>query len=132
MRTKRALRDLTSEKFGRLTVLYRAEIRGKNADYVCECECGNFVTVRGQSLVNGDTRSCKCLARELTGIRALRHGCAAWGDRKASAEYRAWLRARTKYEGVNADFPTWYRATGPKPDSQSRLQRKADGTFQWN
>lgn len=131
MKTKKALRDLTSERFGRLTVLYRAETRGKNVDYVCECECGEFPTVRGQSLVNGDTRSCGCLSKELTSVRALRHGCAAHGKRKASPEYAAWLRARTRHEGVNADFPTWYGQVGPKPDSQSTLQRIEQGSYRW-
>lgn len=57
--------DLTGQTFGRLTVLKRnGNDRDKTALWICECVCGNFVTVRSASLRSGKTRSCGCLARE--------------------------------------------------------------------
>lgn len=38
--------------------------RAKTPEYVCECECGDIVFVRGDSLKSGYTRSCGCLAVE--------------------------------------------------------------------
>lgn len=72
--------DLTGQKFGSLTVLSRTE------DYVspsgkrtpkwhCQCDCGKYVDVIGESMKNGNTRSCGCLrkgnrrAEDLTGQR---------------------------------------------------------------
>lgn len=51
------------EKYGRLTVLYRDLSRageGRVA-WVCECECGNQLSVISKSLKDGNTRSCGCL-----------------------------------------------------------------------
>lgn len=55
------------EKYGRLTVLYRDLSRageGRVA-WMCECECGNQLSVWGKSLKDGNTRSCGCLNTEL-------------------------------------------------------------------
>lgn len=32
--------------------------------FLCKCDCGNIVSVRGQNLLSGSTKSCGCLARE--------------------------------------------------------------------
>ncbi|MCK5788623.1 MAG: HNH endonuclease [Chlamydiia bacterium] len=60
--------DLVGQKFGRLTVISRAENKG-NVTYwncICDCNCGNEVkvVVQGGSLINGNTKSCGCYARE--------------------------------------------------------------------
>lgn len=57
--------DLTGRKFGRLTVLERAESHGKAAAWRCSCSCGKEVVVRGDNLRSGGTRSCGCLRRDL-------------------------------------------------------------------
>lgn len=62
-------KDITGQKFNRLTVIKRDDnyIRknGKTeAVWLCQCECGNFVKVRGSRLRNGVTKSCGCLLKE--------------------------------------------------------------------
>ena len=59
------VKDLTGMKFGRLTVIGRhgSNKRG-DAMWLCRCECGNEVVVRGDSLRSGDTTSCGCLRKE--------------------------------------------------------------------
>lgn len=59
-RSKRLI-DLTGKKIGLLTVLRRDEenIGGKPA-WVCQCECGNVVTLRSAVLRRGQT-SCGCM-----------------------------------------------------------------------
>lgn len=63
-----ALRDLTGQKFGRLTVLYRDETKpkghGKPVYWVCQCECGNIKSIYAHSLTTGKTQSCGCLHKE--------------------------------------------------------------------
>lgn len=59
-----AFRDLTGQVFGRLTV---QSYDGKR-QWVCLCECGNQITIRGDHLVRHETLSCGCLrtAEDLT------------------------------------------------------------------
>ena len=75
---KKDLDSLIGKKFGRLTVLKRTDpskpVKGKDAYWLCECDCGNQVAVMGKSLKNGKTLSCGCyrheiLSRDLTGQR---------------------------------------------------------------
>ena len=57
--------DLTGQKFGRLTVIRKAENPSEaHINWLCECECGNFITTRGTSLRSGITKSCGCLVSD--------------------------------------------------------------------
>lgn len=56
--------DLTGQQFGRLTVVGRAENRGKHAAWLCRCECGNTAIVRSDHLVYKKTTSCGCYETE--------------------------------------------------------------------
>ena len=64
-------RDLTGEKFGRLTVIEQSEdwITPTTQKHVpmwhCKCECGNELNVRGNDLKRGTTSSCGCLKRDV-------------------------------------------------------------------
>lgn len=65
-------RDLTGQRFGKLTVLRRADAPqdGKSAGdrWLCRCDCGGEATVLGANLVRGHTKSCGCLKEnDLTG-----------------------------------------------------------------
>jgi len=62
--------DETGNHYGRLTVLERFEdAKGSAAEWVCQCDCGEFLAVRGTKLRSGGVRSCGCLKRELTSKR---------------------------------------------------------------
>lgn len=60
------LQDLTGQKIGKLTILYRAEseISGgkKRTVWHCLCDCGNEVDVRGDYLKRSGCPSCGCEA----------------------------------------------------------------------
>ena len=51
-------------KFGRLSVVRYAGIKNHRHLWLCKCDCGSERTVRGNSLRDGNTRSCGCLNRE--------------------------------------------------------------------
>ena len=53
--------DLTGQKFGKLTVLKRANDIGARVAWECQCECGNTTIVQGNNLKNGHTTSCGCI-----------------------------------------------------------------------
>jgi hypothetical protein len=59
------LRDLTGQKFGRLTVPERAPNDGHgHVRWLRVCEDGNQKESQSSWLLSGDTRSCGCLGRE--------------------------------------------------------------------
>lgn len=64
-------RDLAGQRFGRLTVVEDVGV-DKSYGYLwlCKCDCGNKVIVRGSSLASKHTKSCGCFAKE----RATKHG----------------------------------------------------------
>lgn len=65
--------DLTGKSFGKLNVICESGSHITKGGYklrswLCQCDCGNFVSVPQQSLKNGNTRSCGCLCGDdLTG-----------------------------------------------------------------
>ena len=64
-----SFRDLTGQKFGRLEPLrYNRGSRTTMGMWVCRCDCGNIKDVVPRSLLIGDTKSCGCLAREVTAV----------------------------------------------------------------
>ena len=61
------IKNLTGQKFNRLTVLEITNKRGgTEVLWRCKCDCGKETLVRGRSLTDGRTKSCGCLQKELT------------------------------------------------------------------
>lgn len=137
--------DLTTEIFGRWTVVSRAGGRKWN----CLCECGQRRKVRRDHLTVGASRSCGCLHAELAAKRRLTHGFARIG--RQSAEYRAWANAKDRcfnpkirnyasYGGRGItmcdewvyDFSAFLAAVGPRPSPQHSLDRypNNDGNYE--
>src|SRR5690625_2920180 len=59
-------KDLTGQKFGRLTAIKRISPYGtRKIKWLCKCDCGNKTEVYASYLIVGDTRSCGCLKSEL-------------------------------------------------------------------
>lgn len=53
-------RDLSTQKFGKLTPIEYRGMQGKQSYWLCKCDCGNEVTIRTSTLLNGNTKSCGC------------------------------------------------------------------------
>lgn len=88
--------DLTGMKFGRLTVLSSAQFQAsKKKMWNCKCECGNYVTVRGTSLIGGITKSCGCLQKELASKKHSKHN--GYGTRL----YAIWDSMRQRCNNKN-------------------------------
>lgn len=60
-------RDITGQRFGRLTALYPTDKRFYNCVvWHCICECGNECEVDIGHLQSGSTKSCGCIQKEYT------------------------------------------------------------------
>lgn len=57
-------KDETGNKYNRLTVVKRVENLGDDTAYLCKCDCGNEVIIRGYPLRKGLAKSCGCLQKE--------------------------------------------------------------------
>lgn len=67
--------DLIGRRFERLVVIGDSGKRYKNdkkAIYLCKCDCGKETLVYHSSLLQGKTKSCGCLSKELTSERSLK------------------------------------------------------------
>lgn len=69
-----ALRDLTGQIFGRLTVIKRSEGNYKRVHWLCLCICGSYTNVISGSLTRGRTVSCGCYLKEKYKIQNITHG----------------------------------------------------------
>lgn len=59
-----ALIRLENKRYGRLTVISKADTSNNHIYWNCKCDCGNICTVRGDHLRNLKIRSCGCLESE--------------------------------------------------------------------
>ena len=65
--TKANFKDETGKQYGLLSVIKQIEEKDSNGItmWVCRCECGNEIIVRGSSLRNGHTKSCGCYQKNI-------------------------------------------------------------------
>lgn len=158
--TRRNAVNLTGHKFGRWTVIsffdkveYKyAHGRGSTClRWLCRCECGEEKIVRGNSLKNGSSVSCRCYQREFQYKRKLRHGHTgrAIGVDHSTPEYQAWAHmiqrclnsSCPEYRNYGARGITvcerWMEAKnfladmGPRPSAKYSLDRiNNDGNYE--
>jgi len=63
--SKTKVRDITGQKFGRLTVLKRnKKEKEKKVSWLCRCKCGVEIIVTSTHLISGHTQSCGCYKRD--------------------------------------------------------------------
>lgn len=58
-------KDLTGQRFGRLTAIRRLD-RKKGSCYLwlCKCDCGNEIELTVNTLMTGNTKSCGCMRQD--------------------------------------------------------------------
>ena len=127
--------DMTGQKYGRLTVISRAEDyvspKGKTATrWLCKCECGNLCIVKRENLIHSKTKSCGCAKK---GVH-VKHGDAPYKNVKRL--YSVWSSMIQRCENPNhksyqryggrgisvcsdwhdyAEFKSWATYTGYNP-----------------
>ena len=100
------LRDLTGQRFGRLTVIERAENKGKHVAWRCRCDCGNEIVTRAGNLTGGGSRSCGCFNREQSSKKHKKHGeC-------NTRIYGIWKKIKSRCNDTNNDRYADYGGRG--------------------
>lgn len=127
-------RDLSGQKFGRLTVVSYSHTPAKSTSHwVCRCDCGNEVVKASALLRRGTVKSCGCLKRDFP--NHVTHG----GSR--TPEYNVWAmmlrrcyepKARTYKDyggrGITVcgrwrDFANFWADMGPRPSPAHQVER---------
>ena len=67
MNSKKRIVNRIGETVGRLTVLKRIGVEGKETFWECSCKCGKLTTVSNSNIASKKTRSCGCLFKEMVG-----------------------------------------------------------------
>lgn len=137
----------SGDVFGRLTVVRQCD--DKYHKWSCLCQCGNVVNVRKEHLVNGRTRSCKCLLRETTASMATTHGNTKYFT--MTPEYKCWKgiiqrctnpnrnsfaryggRGITIFQEWRHNFSAFLAYVGQRPTSSHSLDRfpNTDGNYE--
>ncbi len=52
---------LDGQRFGMLVVIERQGLHGRDAAWLCRCDCGGMKLASSRNLRYGDTRSCGCM-----------------------------------------------------------------------
>lgn len=109
-------KDLTGQKFGKLTVVSCAGKNLKDKRYywwcVCDCTPDKEILVNGKYLCNGDTQSCGCLKKEVLIKRNTTHGMAK------TRFYSEWQAMLTRCLNPNASNYVYYGGRGIKVCSE--------------
>lgn len=107
-------KDLTGQKFGRLTV-----VKYLGSSYwECRCDCGNVTKVFTGNLKQGTTKSCGCYAKDLLKKRSLKHGLSYTKVYKVASDivkrcYNKNCKSYKDYGGRGVTvFPLWKNDIG--------------------
>ena len=96
--------DLTSQRFGKLVVIKRAENKNNRPAWQCKCDCGNIVIVKAGNLKSGHTISCGCFRIE----KITKH------DKTHTRLYTIWHQMKERcYRESNRNYK-YYGARGIK------------------
>jgi hypothetical protein len=129
--------DLTGMRFGMLVVLSRQVVpHSRTAKWLCRCDCGREKVAQSFRLRRGHTRSCGCLAKEISSAQLRTHG------KSKTREFRIWTCIKnrvfnrndpkfTRYGGRGismcdrwaSSFEAFYADMGPCPSSSHSVDR---------
>lgn len=83
--------DISGKRFNRLVAKEPVgQDAGGNWRWKCICDCGSITTVKYTNLSRGTSKSCGCLAKERSSVRATTHGMAN------TPTYRSWMSMKRR------------------------------------
>jgi hypothetical protein len=134
------LKDITGQRFGSLVVLERSGYLGPKVAWLCQCDCGRSLRVRGNSLQTGNSTSCgkgPCHSKTEHGMTGtIEHE--TWRRMKGRCfnpnspdrhNYRD--RGITMCERWRNSFDAFLEDMGPRPDGKTSIDRiNNDGDYE--
>lgn len=115
MERKQAYKDITGQRFGRLTAIeYVGSTESGKARWLCECDCGNTIIVEGVRLRKGATQSCGCYQKELAAKRrrSMRTQGRTTHGLSNTRLYTVWSNMKTRCLNPRNRAYKWYGAVG--------------------
>lgn len=100
--------SLVGQRFGRLTVIARADNQGQHTCWLCLCDCGEKIVTHSQSIREGRTQSCGCYRVEVTTLNRTKHGLVG------SKEYMTWTRLKGRCTNPKSQYWNDYGGRGIK------------------
>lgn len=105
--------EIIGKKYSKLTVLseYSERTNAGKVQFNCICDCGNKVVVIGSKLINGHTKSCKCLQKIAvikTGVKNRTH------NKSKTPLYAVWSSMKSRCYRKNNDSYSIYGGRGIK------------------
>jgi hypothetical protein len=97
------IKDLTGQKFNRLTVVKFSHSKNRKTFWLCKCDCGNEKIVRSDSLKDESVKSCGCLNHE-NGI--ITH------NMSGTKIYHVWASMKNRCNNPNANHYSDYGGRG--------------------
>lgn len=109
------IKDITGQRFGRLTVFSFVEKRITNNSrgyfWDCKCDCGKTKIINSSSLIRGAAKSCGCLKREALS-KAMISRNTTHGQSIITSEYRCWQSMKTRCFNKNSKNYKHYGGRG--------------------
>lgn len=117
-----ALIDLTNKTFGDLKVVEYAE----NQNWVCQCSCGNIITVSGQKLRDGHTKSCGCKSNEYAKQSSInKYGVPHPSQQHLTPEQIEIASSKEKLQqAINEKWPNNYNNTSNTNNTDSTITNR--------
>lgn len=103
------LKNILGERFGRLTVIGRDQnSKYGSSKWICSCDCGEYCSIRGSSLISNSSGSCGCLQIKLVKERSTTHGM------KSTQSYATWRGIYNRCNNQNDPGYKYYGGRGIK------------------
>lgn len=122
------VKDISGQKFGRLTAIERVGTKHGCSLWKCKCECGETVTVYLSNLTSEKTKSCGCLQKELARKQNTTHNLLK-KDGKPTRLYKIWRGMRSRCYNQNLSNYKYYGERGIKVCKEWRNSYKE--FYQW-
>lgn len=90
--------NIVGQRFGKLTVI-KKETLGSHCKFLCKCDCGILISVRGDSLKSGKTVSCGCSKKSDAKAKQLESG-RALVDHTSPVFFKGTIKKNNK-TGIN-------------------------------
>jgi hypothetical protein len=101
--------NLAGQKFGRLTVIKRAENNSFNRPrWICKCDCGNYSIVSSSHLKSNHTKSCGCLQKEIRILSNINNKNGVIHGKHNTRLYRIYENMKQRcYNSNNKDYKNY-------------------------